>query len=146
MAVELLLPDYVDDLFARAWPADNSDAARPSETTMPPANPEFLAVPAATKDLPDIRARELWFRACHRSTPETEQFLGSFAEVHLTNFDSTQLDRFEALLECTDSEFFAWIIDGGAPPPQHDHDVMHLLRDFSRRRQRNARATRPQDR
>ncbi|MEA2788532.1 MAG: Flavinator of succinate dehydrogenase, partial [Acetobacteraceae bacterium] len=39
-------------------------------------------------------------------------------------------DRFEALLDCTDPELFDWIIGGSAPPPQHDHDVMRLLRNF----------------
>ena len=141
MAVELLLPEYVNVLFARAWPVDNSNGVATSETTMPSANPECPAVPAAADVSPHIRARELWFRACHRSTRKTEQFLGSFAKVHLRTFDSTQLDRFEALLECTEPELSEWIIDGGAPP-QHEHDVMQLLRDFSRRRQRDASTTR----
>jgi antitoxin CptB len=44
--------------------------------------------------------------------------------------DNTQLARFEALLDCTDPDLFDWIFGGTAPPPEHDHDVMRLLRGF----------------
>ena len=54
----------------------------------------------------------------------------------LPDFDTAQLDRFEALLDCTDPELFDWIIGGIAPPPQHDHDVLQaaarLLRPAGR--------------
>jgi succinate dehydrogenase flavin-adding protein (antitoxin of CptAB toxin-antitoxin module) len=36
----------------------------------------------------------------HRGTQESDFILGGFAEVHLADFGSAQLDRFEALLEC----------------------------------------------
>jgi antitoxin CptB len=29
-----------------------------------------------------------------------------------------------------DTDLFDWILDGGQPPPEHDHDVMQLLRSF----------------
>jgi antitoxin CptB len=37
------------------------------------------------------------------------------------------------LLDCTDPDLFDWIICGISPPPEHDHDVMRMLRAFSDR-------------
>ena len=77
-----------------------------------------------------VRRRRLLFRCWNRGTQESDLILGSFAETSVTGFDSVQLDRFEALLDCADADLFDWIIGGSAPPPQHDHDVMRLLRNF----------------
>ena len=33
-------------------------------------------------------------------------------------------------LDCSDADLFGRIIEGLAPPRQHDHDAMRLLRDF----------------
>jgi antitoxin CptB len=82
----------------------------------------------------DVRRRRLLFRSWHRGTQESDLILGSFAETSLKGFDSTQLDRFEALLDCDDTDLFDWMFGGSAPPPEHDHDVMRLLRDFCIRR------------
>ena len=84
----------------------------------------------------DIRCRRLLFRCWHRGTQESDFILGGFADVHLADFDNEQLDRFEALLECTDPDLFDWIIGGLDAPEEHDHDVMHLLRAFALRRTR----------
>jgi antitoxin CptB len=83
-----------------------------------------------------LRRQRLLFRCWHRGTQESDLIFGSFAETSLTNLDSTQLDRFEALLECTDPDLFDWVLGGFTPPPEHDHDVMRLLRDFGARRRR----------
>jgi antitoxin CptB len=81
-----------------------------------------------------IHRRRLLFRSWNRGTQESDLILGSFAETFLTSFDSTQLDRLEALLDCDDADLFHWMFGGSAPPPEHDHDVMRLLRDFRFRR------------
>ena len=81
-------------------------------------------------DNPDISRRRLLFRCWHRGTKEGDLILGSFAETCLTRFDSAQLNRFEGLLECADTDLFDWIIGGRAPPREYDHDVMRLLRAF----------------
>jgi antitoxin CptB len=78
----------------------------------------------------DIRCRRLLFRSWHRGTQESDLILGSFAQEYLKSLDGVQLDRFEALLDCTDPDLFDWIFDGSTPPPEHDHDVMRLLRGF----------------
>jgi hypothetical protein len=38
--------------------------------------------------------------------------LGSFADTCLAGFDNTQLERFEALLDCSDPDLFEWILGG----------------------------------
>jgi antitoxin CptB len=76
-----------------------------------------------------VRLKRVPFRSWHRGTQESDLIPGSFGETYLTGFDSIQLDQFKALLDCADTDLFAWIIGGSAPPPQHDHDVMRRLRD-----------------
>ena len=78
----------------------------------------------------DIRRRRLLFRSWHRGTQESDLILGRFAEARLADLDSAQLERLEALLDCSDPDLFDWIIEGLAPPPRHDHDVVCLLREF----------------
>ena len=58
----------------------------------------------------DIRCRRMLFRCWHRGTQESDLILGRFAETHLADLDSTQLARFEALLDCTDADLFDWVI------------------------------------
>jgi antitoxin CptB len=81
----------------------------------------------------DLRRQRLLFRCWHRGTQEGDLILGQFAETSLKGFDSSQLDRLEALLDCTDPDLFDWILGGFTPPPEYDHDVMQMLRDFSAR-------------
>jgi antitoxin CptB len=85
---------------------------------------------AADGEYPDVRRRRLLFRCWHRGTQESDLILGSFAEDSLGTLDSDQLGRFEALLDCIDPDLFDWIFGVNDPPPEHDHDVMHLLRSF----------------
>ena len=79
----------------------------------------------------DVRRKRLLFRCWHRGTQEGDLIFGRFAEVYLADFDLTQLQRFEALLDCTDPDLYDWIVVGIAPPEEYDHDVMRLLRAFA---------------
>ncbi|MBM3569404.1 MAG: succinate dehydrogenase assembly factor 2 [Alphaproteobacteria bacterium] len=65
----------------------------------------------------DIRRKRLRFRAWHRGTREADLILGPFADRHLAGFDAATLERFEALLEETDADLYAWI-SGQMPPPE----------------------------
>lgn len=78
----------------------------------------------------DHRRKRLLFRSWHRGTRESDLILGRFAEAHLARFDAAQLDRYEALLECSDAEIFDWVTGRAPPPPAHDHDVTRLLMSF----------------
>ena len=70
------------------------------------------------------------FRSSRRGTQESDLILGSFAEESLTSLDDAQLERFQALLDCSDPDLFDWMFGISAPPPGHDNDVMRRLRAF----------------
>jgi hypothetical protein len=57
-------------------------------------------------------------------------FSAHLPKSSLAGFDTAQLDRFEALLDCADVELFDWMAGRSLPPTEHDHDVMRLLRSF----------------
>ncbi|MEE8507236.1 MAG: succinate dehydrogenase assembly factor 2 [Kiloniellales bacterium] len=81
----------------------------------------------------DIRRKRLRFRSWRRGTKELDLLLGPFADARLDALDAAQLDRYEALLEMPEPLIYAWITGQGDPPPEADHDVMCLLRDFTAR-------------
>ena len=76
----------------------------------------------------DVRRRRLLFRCCYGGTQEIDLILGPFAERFLADLDGVRLEQFEALLACPDPDLLDWIVNGVTPPPEHDHDVMRLLR------------------
>ncbi len=78
----------------------------------------------------DPRRKRLLFRSWHRGTREADLILGRFAEAHLAAFDDRQLQRYEALLACDDADLIDWVGGRAAPPPELDHDVMHMLLAF----------------
>jgi antitoxin CptB len=80
---------------------------------------------------PEIRRKRLLFRSWHRGTQESDLILGRFADAHLAGFDEVELDRYEALLDCTDADIFDWVSGRAEPPAEHDHDVTRLLLSFS---------------
>jgi antitoxin CptB len=80
---------------------------------------------------PEIRRKRLSFRSWHRGTQESDLILGRFADAHLAGFDAAQLDRYEALLDCSDADIFDWVSGRAEPPPEYDHDVTRLLLSFS---------------
>jgi antitoxin CptB len=84
-------------------------------------------VPAAS----DIRRKRLKYRSWHRGTRESDLIMGRFADAHLAGFDADQLDRYEALLECSDADLFDWVAGRAAPPAAQDHDVTRLLLAYS---------------
>jgi antitoxin CptB len=79
----------------------------------------------------EIRRKRLLFRSWHRGTRESDLILGRFADAHLAGFDETQLDRYEALLDCTDADIFDWVSGRAALPSEHDHDVTRLLVSYT---------------
>lgn len=81
----------------------------------------------------EIRRKRLTHRSLYTGMKETDLLLGAFARRHVAAFDPGQLDRYEALLGEPDPAIYAWAIGREKPPPEHDHDVMRLLRDFASR-------------
>ena len=76
------------------------------------------------------RRKRLRFRSWQRGTKEMDLLMGSFADARLSGFDSSQLDRYEALLDVPEPVVYDWILGRSAPPADHDHDVTRLLLAF----------------
>ena len=79
----------------------------------------------------EIRRKRLRFRCWHRGTKELDLMIGRFADAHLAALRAEQIGRLEALLEVPEPVLTDWILGRRAPDPDHDHDVMRLLRDFN---------------
>ena len=77
-----------------------------------------------------IRRKRLLYQSGHRGTKESDLLLGAFAAAHLAGFSPAQLDRYEALLDESDSELFDWITGRRTPPPEKMNDVLSLLLSF----------------
>jgi len=82
----------------------------------------------------NTQRKRLLFKCWHRGTQESDLLLGSFADSCLADLDENQLSRFETLLNCSDPDLFDWILSGSAPPTEHDHDVLRMLRTYWVRR------------
>ncbi len=78
----------------------------------------------------DPRRKRLLYRSWHRGTREADLVLGPFAEAYLGRFDPPQLERYEALLECTDADLLDWLCGRKPPPEAYDHDVTRLFLAF----------------
>jgi antitoxin CptB len=78
----------------------------------------------------EIRRKRLRFRAWHRGMRESDLLLGGFADAHVGGFSNDQLNRFEILLEIADADLYDWYAGRAPVPPDHDHDVMALLKAF----------------
>lgn len=73
--------------------------------------------------------KRLRFRSWHRGTKEIDLLLGTFADAWLDRLDAAQLARYEALLENTDPDLYAWIMGAETPPEAFDTEILALLRN-----------------
>ncbi len=80
----------------------------------------------------DARLKRIMYRARHRGMQETDLLLGRFAERRLEGLSPAQLDRFEQLLDAPDNDLFDWITDKRPAPAAFDHDLLAMLKEFSR--------------
>lgn len=78
----------------------------------------------------DIKRKRLLYRSKYCGNKEMDLILGTFAERHLDAMTETQLDRYDALIVNPDLDLYDWITGRQPVPPEHDHDVMTLLKDF----------------
>lgn len=77
-----------------------------------------------------IRRKRLLYQSRYRGSLESDLLFGRFATTWLDRLDHGQLTRYEALLMESDHDLFAWLSGRQPVPPQHDHDVLALLRAF----------------
>ena len=80
----------------------------------------------------DARLKRIIYRAHHRGMQETDLLLGRFAERRLEGLSLAQLDLFEQLLDQSDNELFDWITGKRPAPAAFDHDLLAMLKEFSR--------------
>jgi antitoxin CptB len=77
-----------------------------------------------------VRRKRLLYQSRYRGRLEGDLLFGGFAARHLPGLSAAQLDRYEALLQESDQDLFAWISGREPVPERHDHDVFRLLQDF----------------
>ena len=78
----------------------------------------------------EARLKRLTFRSWHRGFKEADLMLGHFADKHLRTLTPAQLDSYETLLAADCHDLFGWIVGRAPTPPEHDHDVMAMIRSF----------------
>ena len=89
---------------------------------------------AAGEDLP-MRRRRLRYRAWHRGTKEMDLVLGPFADAHLDGFDTTELDRLEALMDEEDPDLLKWVMGQEAVRAGTDAALLDTIVSFRLRTQ-----------
>lgn len=80
------------------------------------------------------RIKRIKYRANHRGTQEMDIILGGFVEEKVTGFDSTMLDRLEALMNETDADLYQWIIGQPGTTQCQDMEMLELIIAFQRNR------------
>ena len=77
---------------------------------------------------PEVRRKQLLFRAHRRGTRELDLIFGAFAATHLAGLDDVGLDRFEALLDAPDDDVYAWLRGHAPVPPAYASPVFDKLK------------------
>jgi antitoxin CptB len=75
----------------------------------------------------EVRRRKARFRAQRRGFREVDLVFSAFAEAHLETLNVNELAQFEALLQVTDWQFYAWFMGHEPAPSEHDHAVFARL-------------------
>jgi antitoxin CptB len=83
---------------------------------------------------PEIRRKQLRFRAAHRGFKEADAILGAFAALHLADLDDNELEMFAALLDVPDHELYDWLRGAAPVPPAYKTPVFALLKAICERK------------
>ncbi len=76
------------------------------------------------------RKKRIAYRCWHRGTQEMDLILGHFVDAKLKDYNESELDRFEKLMDEQDTDLLKWIL-GQEPVPQDvDADLIKQLIDF----------------
>lgn len=81
----------------------------------------------------DIRRKRLHFRSWHRGTRELDLLLGRFADQHLGDLTTEQLDRYEAIIESPDPDIYRWVTGSETLPTAHDSDVLDMIKNTNKK-------------
>ncbi|ETX14873.1 hypothetical protein OCH239_21220 [Roseivivax halodurans JCM 10272] len=81
----------------------------------------------------EVRLKRLKMRSSRRGTKEMDLILMRFAETRLPDLGAEELDRYEALLEESDTELYTWISGQIAPPEAHAPMVERIASEMPQR-------------
>jgi len=75
----------------------------------------------------DTRLSRAKFRAWHRGTREADYLVGGFFDQHHANWDTDELDWFEALLDEQDADIIAWALQAQTVPHHFAGSMMRAM-------------------
>lgn len=71
------------------------------------------------------KAKLIW--RCRRGMLELDLMLSSFAKQSLHGLNEKQIDAFEALLQCTDPELLAWLLEQQKPQNKELAEIVQFI-------------------
>jgi len=78
----------------------------------------------------ELKRKRLIFRSWHRGTREIDLMLGRFADLHLPDFNDSQLNSYERLLNNSSPDIYNWISKNEPVPPSEQSEVTDIILDF----------------
>ena len=82
----------------------------------------------------ETRRKRLRFRARRRGFKEADAIFGAFADLHLSELNEAELEKFEALLDAPDQDVYDWLRGYSPVPTLHDTPVFARLRAICNRK------------
>jgi antitoxin CptB len=76
-----------------------------------------------------VRRRRMRYRAWHRGTKEMDLVLGPYADAHLEQLGTPELDVLEHLMDEQDTDLLEWVMGQTEPPGHVDRLLLdHIVR------------------
>ena len=72
------------------------------------------------------KSRLAWH--CRRGMLELDLILQKFFDKHIDNLNEQHIQYFDLLLEQTDPELFAWLLDFTDPEDERLKEIVHIIR------------------
>jgi antitoxin CptB len=76
----------------------------------------------------DPYLRKLHFRAHHRGTREADAMVGGFFDTYSAQWEATEFEWFERLLEEQDVDIMAWALGTAEPDPAFAGPMIDMLK------------------
>ncbi|SLN52151.1 hypothetical protein ROJ8625_02622 [Roseivivax jejudonensis] len=74
----------------------------------------------------EVRLKRLRMRSMRRGIKEMDLILMRFADAALDDMSDAELDAYEALLDESDQDLYAWVSGQQPPPEQHAPLIAHV--------------------
>jgi antitoxin CptB len=98
----------------------------------PPAGLYTIAMQPGLQMTDDLetRRRRASYRAHHRGTKEMDVLVGRYADAHLGDYSSEQIDRLERFMTIPDPALQQWILSGEGYGGIEFEDLVNDIRAF----------------